>query len=117
MMKIKRKIFGYDVADFLIECYYQPVIFALKLNMTYNDNNLLLCVRGKEDNKFFSTELSKKELKELKNKTRTISSFFNKTVFVFITDGLSKPPIKVYIPEKEELKDFQSNIDYYTFSL
>ncbi len=111
--KTREKIFGYKVVDVLLHSYFEPIIFALKLNMTYNDNSLFLCVRGKEDNKFFSTELSKGELKDLKNKRRTLSSFFNKTVFVIIASKLSEPPIKVYIPEKEEVEEFQANFAYF----
>lgn len=81
--------------------------------MSYNDNTLLLCVRGNEDNKFFSTELSETELRDLKNKERTLSSFFDKTVFVIIASELSGPPNKVYIPEKEEVEEFQDNVAYF----
>lgn len=111
--KTREKLFGYEVADVLLHSYFEPIIFAIRLNMTYNDNNLLLCVRGKEDNKFFSTELSETELRDLKNKERTLSSFFDKTVFVIIASELSEPPMKVYFPEKEEVEEFQDSFAYF----
>lgn len=109
----KEKIFGYDVIENLLldEESPHPDIFIIKLNMVYNKNDIFLFVKERnEENKFFSTELSKEDLDDLKNKRKPLDFFFNKDVFVIIASNLSEYPKKVYIPEKDELKQFHNQL-------